>query len=49
MADCALTMENVPIFPFLQPSRKIDVIIAVDSVSDLRHRIASQLNKDLET
>ncbi|KAA1072621.1 Lysophospholipase 1 [Puccinia graminis f. sp. tritici] len=34
MADCALTMENVPIFPFLQPSRKIDVIIAVDSSAD---------------
>ncbi|KNZ63807.1 hypothetical protein VP01_109g6 [Puccinia sorghi] len=34
MADCGLIMENLPIFPFLQPSRKVDVIIAVDSSAD---------------
>ncbi|KAH9452275.1 hypothetical protein MJO28_008850 [Puccinia striiformis f. sp. tritici] len=34
MADCALTMENIPLFSFLQPSRKVDVIIAVDSSAD---------------
>lgn len=34
MADSGLPHENVPIFPFLQPSRKVDVIIAVDSSAD---------------
>ncbi|PLW51758.1 hypothetical protein PCANC_05543 [Puccinia coronata f. sp. avenae] len=34
MADCGFTLENIPIFPFLQPSRKVDVIFAVDSSAD---------------
>ncbi|OAV98211.1 hypothetical protein PTTG_25705 [Puccinia triticina 1-1 BBBD Race 1] len=34
IADCGLIMENVPLFPFLQPSRKVDVIFAVDSSAD---------------
>ncbi|KAA1093594.1 hypothetical protein PGTUg99_002856 [Puccinia graminis f. sp. tritici] len=33
LADGALAQESMPLFPFLQPSRMVDVIMAVDSVS----------------
>lgn len=32
MGDGGLADENIPLFPLIQPSRKMDVIIAVDSV-----------------
>ncbi|KAA1092494.1 hypothetical protein PGT21_004899 [Puccinia graminis f. sp. tritici] len=31
LADGALAQESMPLFPFLQPSRMVDVIMAVDS------------------
>lgn len=33
LADGAMASENLPLFPLLQASRKIDLIFAVDSVS----------------
>jgi hypothetical protein len=35
MADCGFINESIPIYPLLQPERKIDAIIAVDAVSNL--------------
>ncbi|KAG0140869.1 hypothetical protein CROQUDRAFT_68916 [Cronartium quercuum f. sp. fusiforme G11] len=34
MADGGLASENIPLFPLLQPSRRVDTIIAVDSTAD---------------
>ncbi|PLW18591.1 hypothetical protein PCANC_09201 [Puccinia coronata f. sp. avenae] len=34
MADCGFINESIPIYPLLQPERKIDAIIAVDASSD---------------
>ncbi|WAQ90511.1 hypothetical protein PtA15_12A501 [Puccinia triticina] len=31
LADGAMAQENLPLFPLLQPSRKVDVIIALDA------------------
>lgn len=33
LADGAMAQESMPLFPLLQPSRMVDVIMAVDSVS----------------
>lgn len=33
MSDGGFAHENIPLFPLLQPSRKLDSIIAIDSVS----------------
>jgi hypothetical protein len=33
MADSGLIHENIPLFPLIQPERKLDVIIALDAVS----------------
>jgi lysophospholipase len=32
LADGAMAQENLPLFPLLQPSRKVDVILAFDAV-----------------
>ncbi|KAH9816824.1 lysophospholipase [Melampsora americana] len=34
MGDPGLASENIPLFPLIQPFRKLDVIIAVDSTAD---------------
>ncbi|MBW0468242.1 hypothetical protein O181_007957 [Austropuccinia psidii MF-1] len=34
MADCGFTRESIPVFTLIQPARKLDVIIAVDSNAD---------------
>lgn len=34
LVDAGLGGENIPFFPFIQPERKIDVIIAIDASAD---------------
>jgi len=34
MADSGLIHENIPLFPLLQPERKVDVLIALDASAD---------------
>ncbi|EFP83164.2 uncharacterized protein PGTG_09117 [Puccinia graminis f. sp. tritici CRL 75-36-700-3] len=34
MADSGLIHENIPLFPLIQPERKLDVIIALDASAD---------------
>ncbi|KAG0139359.1 hypothetical protein CROQUDRAFT_666628 [Cronartium quercuum f. sp. fusiforme G11] len=34
MSDAGLASETIPLFPLLQPSRRVDAIIAVDSTAD---------------
>lgn len=34
MADCGFIAESIPIYPLIQPERRIDVIMAVDASTD---------------